>query len=70
MDALFEARAESFISKDIHLASQNGFQFLTQFDQIQQAPSSVHLDQQIDDLTSVPVFKGADWSFDRDQVRH
>lgn len=48
MDALFEIGAETLIGEDIDFALQNGFQFLTEFNQIQQASSLVHLHQEID----------------------
>lgn len=48
MDALLKIGAETFISENVHFAVKDGFQLLTEFDQIQQAAPTVHLHQQVD----------------------
>lgn len=47
MDALLEVGTQSLIGEDIDFALEEGFQFLTEFDQVQQTAAMVHLDQEI-----------------------
>jgi hypothetical protein len=46
MDALFEVGTQTFIREDIDFSVEEGFEFLAEFDQIQQAAPAVHFDQQ------------------------
>lgn len=44
LDALLKVGAETFISENVQFAVQDGFQLLTEFDQVQQGPLYPMLD--------------------------
>lgn len=48
MNMLFKMRAESSICEHIDFAVQQFFQVLTQFNEVEQAPTAFHIHEEID----------------------
>ena len=55
MDSLLEVWTEALIGKDVDFALQQRFQVLAEFDEIEQAASAVHFDEEVDIAVSVSL---------------
>ncbi len=55
MDPLLEVWTEALIGEDIDFALQQCFQVLAEFDEIKQAASAVHFDEEVDIAVSVSL---------------
>src|SRR5207245_8849652 len=55
MDSLLEVWTEARIGEDVDFALQQRFQVLAEFDEIEQAASVVHFDEEVDIAVSVSL---------------
>ena len=55
MDSLLEVGTEALIGEDVDFALQQCFQVLAEFDEIEQAASVVHFDEEVDIAVSVSL---------------
>ena len=55
MDPLLEVRTEALVGEDVDFTLQERFQVLAEFDEIEQAASVVHFDQEVDIAVSVSL---------------
>ena len=55
MDSLLEVWTEAIIGEDVDFALQQCFQVLAEFDEIEQAASVVHFDEEVDIAVSVSL---------------
>src|SRR5713226_1887687 len=55
MDSLLEVWTEALIGEDVDFALQQRFQVLAEFDEIEQAASVVHFDEEVDIAVSVSL---------------
>ena len=55
MDSLLEVRTEALIGEDVDFTLQQRFQVLAEFDEIEQAASVVHFDEEVDIAVSVSL---------------
>jgi hypothetical protein len=55
MDSLLEVRTEALIREDVDFTLQQRFQVLAEFDEIEQAASVVHFDQEVDIAVNVSL---------------